>query len=267
MVQQAGRAAPVARSRMRGGRLEVLARAGYVVTGALHLLIGWLALQLAFGGGGERADQSGALSQVAAQPFGRVLLWVGVVGFLALGLWNLAEAGWHARGAADTGKAVAKGAVYLVLAWTTLGFARGGGSSSSQQSADVTARLLSAPAGALLVGALGVVVVGVGVYHVVKGARKKFLRDLEGGTVGTVGRAVVRLGTVGYVAKGVALGIVGALFVVAAARRDPSQASGIDGALRVLRDQPLGVVLLCLVALGLVAYGLYSFARARYARM
>ena len=43
---------------------ERLARAGYVVSGLLHLTIGYLAIRIALGSGGS-ADQSGALAAVA----------------------------------------------------------------------------------------------------------------------------------------------------------------------------------------------------------
>ncbi|WP_233275931.1 DUF1206 domain-containing protein [Isoptericola variabilis] len=46
-----------------------------------------------------------------------------------------------------------------------------------------------------------------------------------------------------------------------------SQAGGIDGALRTIRDQGFGTVLLVVVGVGIAAYGAYSFARARYARL
>ena len=49
--------------------------------------------------------------------------------------------------------------------------------------------------------------------------------------------------------------------------RRAGAASGLDGALHTLRDQPLGPVLLTAVAVGLAAYGVYSFARARYAKV
>lgn len=253
--------------------LERLARVGYAVNGLLHVLIGVIALQLATGGGsGESADQSGALSQVAEQPLGRVVLWVGVAGFAGLALWQLAEAA-VSRGA-DSGDeakrrgiSAGKAVVYLALAWTTLSFARGGSTSSGGASADVTATLMESGPGRVLVGLVGLGVVAVGAYQVHKGATKKFLQDLRGTGGGTVGTAVVRLGMVGYVARGSALVIVGVLFVLAAVRQQPGQATGLDGALRTLGEQPFGRVLLALVALGFIAYGLYSFARARYARL
>ena len=252
------------------GALEAMARVGYFVSGVLHVLIGILAVQLATGSGGGSADQSGALSQVSSQPFGQALLWAGAVALLALALWQLSEAVWGGAGAdraKHRGKAAAKGVVYVALALTTFAFARGGSSSSSQQSTDLTASLMGSGPGRLLVAVIGLVIIAVGGYHVVKGAKKKFLQDLRTTGGGHVGRAVTRLGQLGYVAKGVALAVVGGLFVLAAAKTDPSQATGLDGALKTLGEQPGGQVILAVVGLGFVAYGVYSFARARYAKM
>ena len=92
-------------------------------------------------------------------------------------------------------------------------YARGSSSSSSsQQSVDFTASLMDKPFGRILVGAVGVAVLGVGIYHIFKGARKKFLQDLREHP----GRWVVRAGQFGYIARGVAFGLVGVLFILAA---------------------------------------------------
>jgi hypothetical protein len=65
----------------------------------------------------------------------------------------------------------------------------------------------------------------------------------------------------------VVVAIVGGLFVLAAVKQTPGQATGIDGALRTLLGQPYGSVLLVAIGLGLAAFGIYLFARARFARM
>jgi len=103
----------------------------------------------------------------------------------------------------------------------------------------------------------------VGAYHVWKGATEGFLRDLEKDP----GTWPVRAGVVGYIAKGVALAVVGGLFGLAALHSNPKEAKGLDGALRALKDQPFGPGLLTAVALGIAAYGIYSFSRARHARV
>lgn len=269
MAQQGvGQAEQLARRAANSDKLETAARAGFAVNGVMHLLIGGIALQVAWSGSGKKADQSGALGTLAGNGLGKALLWLGVVGFLGLAIWQLTEAAFSSRGEGkdkvlDKVKSVAKAVVYAALALTTLQFARGGGSSSTSQSQDFTASLLKHSGGRTLVVVIGLGVIGVGIYHVVKGVTKKFLEDLAGHP----GTLVERLGMAGYVAKGIALGVVGLLFVVAGLRQSASRATGLDGALKTLREQPFGVAMLTLVALGIIAYGVYSFARAKYARL
>lgn len=245
--------------------LENAARLGYAVTGVLHLIIAWIAVQLAwFGGSGSSADQSGALQQLASTGVGRATLWLAVVGFAGLGLWQLTEVVVGSDEASDRVKAGAKGLVYLFLAFSCLSWARTSqGSSSSQQTSDVTATLMSEPAGRLLVGAVGAGIVAVGGYHVVKGWTKTFLEDLQQHP----GTWVTRAGRFGYVAKGVALGLVGVLFILAGVHGTANQSTGLDGALHTLLEAPYGQGLLTVVALGFASYAVYSFARARYAKV
>jgi hypothetical protein len=53
--------------------LEVVARVGLVAYGVVHLLIGWLAAQLAWGAGASKsADPSGAMRTLSDQHAGQV---------------------------------------------------------------------------------------------------------------------------------------------------------------------------------------------------
>lgn len=242
------------------------ARLGYVVSGVLHLLVAWLALQVAWSSTRKSADQSGALQTLSQNGFGLFLLWVSALGFALLALWHVAEAVLGRTTAPDWKerlKSASKAVVYAVLCYSALTFALGGGSKSRQQTVDLTATLMPNTGGRLLVGAIGVAIIAVGVYHVYKGATKHFLRDLKENP----GRWATEAGRYGYVAKGIALGIVGFLFLLAAAREQPGKATGLDGALRTLKDQPFGPMLLTVIAVGIAAYGVYSFARAKAARV
>jgi hypothetical protein len=230
----------------------------------VHLLIAWLALQVAWGGGGGSADQSGAMQTLAGNDIGRVLLWVAVLGFLGLGLWQVTEVIVGRGETSDRLKAAAKAVVYLFLTFSFFSYARSGtGSSSKDQSVDFTSALMDKPLGRILVGAVGVAVLGVGLYHVYKGYKKKFLEDLREHP----GRWVVRAGQFGYIARGVAFSLVGVLFLLAALRTQPGEATGLDGALRTLRDAPFGQFLLTIVALGFASFAVYLFARSKYARV
>ncbi len=256
--------------------LENLARVGLIAYGVVHLLIAWLALQLAWGGGGgESADQSGALATVAEQPLGKPLLWVLAVGLIALAAWQAAEIlRWRSRLSASGDarkkavekvvKSVVRAIVYLALAVLAIRTATSGGQSSSGQQQQ-TAGVFGWPGGRWLVGIAGLVLVGVGVYHVYKGVSKKFLEQLDLAQASPRTRGLVeKLGLAGFPAKGVALGLVGGLLVYAALTFDPAKASGLDGALRTVLDAPFGQVLLTIVALGIAAFGAFCFVRARY---
>ncbi|WP_291055020.1 DUF1206 domain-containing protein [Herbiconiux sp.] len=251
---------------------RVLARSGFAVNGLLHILIGAIAIGIAVAGGsGGEADQSGALRGLSDTPGGLFVLWVAVVGLFALGLWQLvqlplitdadAKKKWGRR-ATEAGK----GVVYLAIGVTALVFALGGSTSSSDSSQTLSARLLATPGGVFLLVAIGLAVFGGGVGFVAIGIRRTF-RKLIRVPSGPAGRGVVALGMVGYIAKGIALGVVGVLFVVAAFTVDPEKASGLDGALKALADLPFGIVVLIAVGIGLIAYGVFLGARARLARL
>lgn len=239
------------------------ARLGYGANGILHILLAYLTAQIALGGGDDKqASQSGALATLAQESAGQVLLWVLAVGFVLLALWQVTELVTQHE-AFDKAKAGGKLVLYAALAWTSFTFASGGRTSSNKQTKDFTTTLMDAPAGQLLVGAVGVGVLGIAGYHVYKGWKQKFLEDLQEHP----GQWAVVAGRIGYIAKGIALVAVGVLFVTAAIQHRAGKATGLDGALHSLRDLPFGPVILLVIAVGLVAYGVYSFARARYARV
>lgn len=269
----AGGASSGARELARNSVFERLARAGFVMAGVVHILVGYLAVRLAFGGGGGTADQSGAMAELASKPGGGIALWLGAVAFAMLALWRLVEAGLGRSadaGESDTKKVIfhraksfGEAVLYAALAFSAIGFARGSGSSSGERSTTLTARLMQNTAGTVLLVLVGLAIVGVGGYYVYKGATAKFTKDLDA-SAGTLAR---RVGIAGYIAKGLALAAVGALVIVATTRSEPDKASGLDGALKTLGAQPYGPYLLVAAAAGIATYGIYNLIRARHAKM
>lgn len=250
------------------------ARVGLVAYGVVHLLIAWIALQIAWTGGGN-ASSGGALKTLAAQPLGKTMLWVTTVGLAALVLWQFATALWGYQsedGAKQLRKRLSaggRGVLYAVLAVSALKIASGSGGSSGSDSKEknLTAHLMSAPAGRVLVVAVGIAILVIAGRQIYRGVTESFTHDLEAGaTSGSSGSMILAVGRFGYVAKGVAIGAVGLLFGWAAISYDPQKAGGLDSALKTVRDQPFGPYLLTLIALGLAAFGLFCFAWSRYAR-
>ncbi|MGA8047326.1 MAG: DUF1206 domain-containing protein [Dermatophilaceae bacterium] len=247
--------------------VEKGARLGYAMSGLIHLLIGWIAVQVAWGigGGSQEADQSGALARVASTPTGPFLLWLAVAGFALLALWQVTEAvvGSHGGEWTDRAKAAGKAVLYAVFAFTAFRVTQRAGGSSEETTDSLTAQIMSAPGGQVLVGLIGLAVIAGGGYHIWKGWTRGFLEDLDDHPA----RFVEVAGRAGYIAKGIALIIVGGLFVSAALSAQASEAGGLDAALKTLRDQPFGPYLLTLVGVGIAGYGVYSFGRARHARL
>lgn len=240
---------------------ERTAKAGFAVSGVLHLLIALIVARLAFGEGGN-ADQSGALATLAAQPGGAAMLWVAAAVLAALGLWNLVEVVVEHE-LMDRVKTGAVGVVYLALAVSAVKFALGSGASSGSQSAGLSARMMQSGWGKAALVIVALVLIGVGGYHVYKGATKNFLDELTVSGSSTI----TWIGVVGYVAKGLVLAGAGVLVVVATLTSDPSKATGVDGAVKTLGGAPFGKILLLLAALGIAAYGVYGVIRSRYTKM
>lgn len=249
------------------------ARIGLAAYGLTHVLVAWLALQLAFGGARQSADQDGAFQTLASGSAGTVLLWVLTAGFVAVALWRLEQVIWGYGYVEDTAKklrrrvtSAAQAAVFVVLAFLA-GRAAVAGDSGGGGQQQATAGVLGLPGGQLIIGAVGVGIVVVGVVKAWHAWQKRFLDDMDLPADQHLRAVVERSGQVGGIAKGVALALVGLLVILAAVQADPQEAAGLDVALRTLAAQPYGVVALVAVALGLLAYGVFSVFDARYHRV
>lgn len=258
-------AAHAARKVDHSDALDHVARVGLLAYGVVHLLIAFVAARLALGDRSGSADSTGALGELASQPFGAVLVWAVAVGLVALVAWRAVEV--FADGEMlDRVRGAARGVVYAVLAYSAIRVAAaGGGSGGGNTEETMTARLLGLPAGRWVVVAVGV---GIAIYAGVlawRGISRKHAEELAAeGRSGTAGRAYLALGAVGHVAKGVAYGVVGGLVVHAGLTHDADSSGGLDQALVEVLEQPFGPVLLLAVAVGIGCFAAFCFARARH---
>ena len=270
--RQATKAADAAEDVADSKGFQLAARAGYIAAGLIHLLIGIIALRIATGGSGK-ADQSGALQQLAGGPGGRILLWACFLGCIALALFLLSQVFFgvkHLSGKDRTKERLKFGGTAVVYAALGAAFGRyalGGTSDSGQSTQSATASVMSHPAGAVLLIAIGLGLLATGGYFAYSGVTKRFKKNLSRLPSGEAGSAVVTLGRVGYVAKGVALAVLGFLLILATVRNNPEESTGLDGALKTLAGQPFGIWILGAVAVGLICYGLFLMVRSRYQRM
>jgi hypothetical protein len=253
----------------------VVVRTGLVAYGVVHLLVAWLALQVAFGDldgdGVGKADKTGALQAISANGGGKVVLWLVAVGLGVSAIWQLVEAVSHGRKegparAMNFGEAV----LFGYLSFSAGKIAAGSSASSTDQAQlGLVGWLLSQSWGKPVVIAIGLAVVAAGLFVAHHGITKRFARehDLDDDAGRSLRKVAVRLGQIGYVAVGAVYGTAGVLVVVAAAQSEPAKATGLDVALRSLAAQSYGTVLLVLIAAGLALFAVYTLFDARYRRV
>lgn len=273
--------------------IERITRFGWIGKGFVYLVVGVLAFRIAVqqwepsstgsGDGGTKANQQGALRSIADEPLGTVLLVALAAGLGIFTIWKLVQA--FAGRSGDVGPLnLAKrvgwaglGIFYGALAWTAArlafespgsGSSSGGSSGGDTSPQALTARFLDLPGGRLIVAAVGIGIIVIAGYHVRKGVTYDFIDDLETDDLDDEEeRWLGRFGLGGFVARGVVLGLSGWFLIRAAVQFDPSDAVGLDGALRRLADLTHGRVILVAVSLGLVIAGAYDMATFRRQRM
>ncbi len=248
--------------------MDHLARVGLVAYGVVHLLIGWVAVQLAFGESKRQASSTGAFAELASQPFGTAALWALTLGLVLLVLWRVLEAGFghededdsdRLRKRAASGlKAVLYGALALSAFRILLG-------DSGSKGRSTTGTVMSWPGGQWLVALAGLAVIGYAAWTAYRGWSEKFLEHLDQqGRIGEIGDLYRWFGKIGYIVKGLSIAVVGGLVVHAGWTHSGKEDQGLDDALRTVLEQPFGPYLLTAVAAGLACYGLFCLARARY---
>jgi hypothetical protein len=251
-----------------------LARLGYVAKGVIYAAIGFLALREVLGVGGRTTDPSGVIHSVGTQPFGGAMLALLAAGLACYALWKVVQGiadpdgkGSDAHGLVRRVAYVGSGILYGVLAYTAAQSIFGA-EDTSEDAAAASAMAIQPPLGPILVGLVGVIVVGVGLYQLYAAYEAKFRDDLKLGRMSeSEERWVVYAGRFGTAARAVAIGVAGAFLVLAAYHSDPSETRGLGAALETVQHQPLGPYMLGAIAFGLLVYGAFMFAVARYRRI
>lgn len=254
--------------------LETFARLGFGARGLVYGLVGGLAVLAAIGSGGRAGGSRSALQALLGQPFGRVLLGLIAAGLLAFAAWRVIGAltdadhrGASGKGLAIRGAHLLGGAIYAGLAASAAGLAlgRAGGGGDDQAAQDWSAWLMAQPAGRWLLAAVGAAVIATGLVYLAKAWRGAVTDRLA--LTPAAQSWAVPMGRVGYAARGIVFGIIGAFLIVAALHANSGEVKGLGGALQALQAQPYGRALLALVAAGLFAFGVFGLIQAVYRRI
>ena len=244
---------------MQQDKFVLLTRLGFAARGLLYLVIAWLVIRT-----GRSEDLQGALEYVG-EGGGKALLIAMTAGFIAYGVWRLADAALNIEthdddkmGAAKRVGAAGSGVIYLFLAWQAIRLITAGvsgGSSGGEEAGTQTA--LNLPGGPALVVLAALILLGVGIYQLVKAAKGSFLKHLDARVANADWAKWA--GRFGYAARGVIFLISGWFLLQAGLAEQASEAGGMDDALSWLSPTTS-----LLVAIGLACFGLFSLIEARY---
>jgi hypothetical protein len=246
-----------------------LARFGLTSRAVVYLVMGWLAVLVAIGAK-THIDQRGALTKVLAAPFGTLLVVLLTIGFVGYAVWRLSEAIFGVTGEPPGPgprlKSLGRAIVYAVLAISAIALLEGSRRTQAGQQSHLASTVMSHPGGRWLVGVAGLVVVAIGLVMVSEGWSAKFLRYF-GYLPSSLRRAVVVLGRVGTIARGIVFAITGVLVIIAAWTHKPTKAGGIDPAFKTLLSLPYGPALVAGLGIGLCIFGVYGLAEAIWRRV
>lgn len=251
-------------------------RFGYMAKGIVYGMIGVLAALAAFGPRGETTGTSGALQSIAEMPFGEVALWFIGIGLIGYIFWNFIKSikdpeneGTDAKGLIKRTGYFISGIIYSSLAFGAIKLASHTGNASDENSEKtISAKLMEQPFGVWLIGLVGAIIIGYGVYELYNGIKEKFMSKFKTYEMNEKERKTARLsGKLGLISRGIVLSMVGFFFIRTAYTHNPEESKGLGGALTELANQPFGQFLLAIVAVGLILYGIYQMIRGRYQHM
>lgn len=122
--------------------------------------------------------------------------------------------------------------------------------------------LMSQPAGRWAVATIGLVIIGAGLAHLIKGYKKQYDRFLQ--IPVDKKRWTDPVCRTGLYARGIAFLIIGYLLILAGWSVNPDEAQGLEGALDWLRAHSYGKYLLGAMGLGMLAFAAYSALQAGF---
>lgn len=243
-------------------KVRWMARLGYAAKGTVYILVGALTAGAVLLGEGQITGSRGALNRLQDAPFGQIILAVIGLGLVAYVLWRFTQATWDPEEEGTDAKGILTRATMFISGFIYAGLAiysfqlsflsGGGGGSGSSSTQSRTAELMSQPAGRILVGAVGLIVISYSVKEFYGAYMAKFMKKFRTADMSPDQQLwSERIGRMGHAARGVVFSVIGGFFLWAAFRSAPQEAMGLDGALETLAQQPYGVWILGAVAIGL----------------
>ncbi|THF86508.1 DUF1206 domain-containing protein [Deinococcus sp. KSM4-11] len=256
--------------------LEALARFGYASKGVVYGMLGFLALSVALGRGGQTTDTKGSLLRLEDLPGGQVLMWLLVLGLIGYALWQVLRAFLDPEHQGTKPGAMVKRTGYLLSGGANIALAifaarvasHGTASHTQNGTASAANTVLHVPGGQVLLGLGAVALFALAGSQLYTAYGAKFMKRMAFRDIGARYQGTLkRVGQLGIASRGVLSAIIGGFLLVAAWQDSAGQVVGVSGALTWLHSQPQGNVLLAAVAVGTLCYGAWCIVQAVYRRI
>lgn len=253
--------------------ISTVARIGYIGKGLVYFMVGLLTLQTTLGMGGETSDAINALQQFIYQPFGTILLFGIMIGLIAHAVWRILQGVIDPEKRGDGVQVIffrmidfLVGCLYISLSYAAWQILQGFNAKSGDQSVEVwVGKILELPYGKWLIMVCAVVIFIGGLFQFHTAWTANFDDSFDFGEMSSKETKTLRLlGRIGIGAWGVVYCMVAYLFYNASVTFDADAAGGLDQALRTLRDQSFGALVLGITAGGLITYGIYLLVLSYY---
>lgn len=247
-------------------------RFGLISKGVVYCMTGIIATLAAIGYSRKNAGKSEIFQFIYEQPFGRIILGVIAVGLFGYCLLRFFQCFKDIDNKGDSATGFAKrfgffisGMLYLALGFYAGKLAITGSQGGGDSRQFMVGKVLELPAGQWIIGIVGLIIIGNGLYQMYRGISQKFMKKIQL-RAAKFSDLMKKSGIMGYAARGFVLVIIGYLIVHAALTANPKEAKGTDGAFDFVQNN-FGGVLMAVIAVGLIAYGAFMFVRAKYERI
>ncbi|WP_237708820.1 DUF1206 domain-containing protein [Gillisia marina] len=161
-------------------KLKNIARTGLVAKGIIYAIIGILTFLAAFNMGGQKAGKLQVIDFLEKQTFGKILLIIVALGLLCYAFWRLTQAIKDPENIGSDKKAKVKRTGYFVSGFLYLGLGvlalldAIGSANSSGGSSGEDGSFLGTNTGLVLLGIVGVILIGLGIYQFTRIKKDKF---------------------------------------------------------------------------------------------
>lgn len=244
---------------------------GCISTGLIYSSIGVIAilslLRLKEGG----ASKNSLLAFVQGISGGELVIWAILLGMLCYIVWRFYESfrdpyhygsDWMGL-ARRTGiglSSLADALIAYSALVVLLGSAHYNQHGSPQQKRQMVANMLHSGWGKWLVVGLGVVIAATAAVQLFYGITRGYRERLDIAQFSRKKKKLILfLGVIGYVARGIILGIIGFFFIKSGILRDPGYVVNTDKAFNFIGEN-VGNIPFAIVAFGIICYGFFMFA-------